>query len=104
MAGTIKIDTAKAVELAKEISIEKRKMAEAFDEAKAAITELCDFWESRVSVKTQAAFNEVANKNAEALYNHLDNYSNFIMRTVAPGYVSTEDTNKQLGSYEYLFK
>lgn len=73
MAGTIKIDTAKAVELAKEISIEKRKMAEAFDEAKAAITELCDFWESRVSVKTQAAFNEVANKNAEALYNHLDN-------------------------------
>lgn len=104
MAGAIKIDTAKAVELATEISIEKRKMADSFNDTKDVVAELCDFWESRVSAKTQAAFNTIARKSAEPFYNHLEDYSNFIIRTVAPGYVSTEDSNKQLGSYENLFK
>ncbi len=104
MADSIKIDTAKAVELARSIAREKIKMADAFEEAKSTVTELCDFWESKVSSKTLASFNSVQKNNATPFYNHLNDYVNYIITTVAPGYVSTENTNKELGSFENLFK
>lgn len=101
MADFIKVDTARVVAAAKNISNLNNKISDEFSSVESAIKGLDNVWSGEASAKGISSFYELKNAFNEPRYTVVDNFVRFLKQQVNAGYTHTENENKSLAD---LFK
>lgn len=98
MSGMIKVNSAKVVQFAEEISNENKKLKQQLEDSKASIDALSRIWTGDASQDTKKSFDDFSRDFFENYYNMLQNYVIYMKESVAQGYSITESGNVDLSS------
>ena len=94
--ANLKINTDAVVSAANNIKLYNTQMRDDFSDVQTAITQLDSVWEGSAATAAIGKFNELRSTYADARYNVLDNYVNFLLQQVGEGYTQTETVNVSL--------
>lgn len=96
--ANLKINTDAVLVAANNIKRYNTQMREEFSDVRNAIRKLDTFWDGAAATAAFNKFNELESNYAEARYNVLNNYVNFLLQQVGEGYAQTEDVNTSLAA------